>query len=156
MHHRKAVIAAVAALTALGGTAYAATTEQAAHSFIPPGAPSGYLQINPRTCRFVHREIDVKPTPNERYARAEDSRDDVKMNCLANRGAQLQYKSVFASGTGHTVTAQCPAGYYVSGGGSQSETTGSWPVGNDAWTVVRDHLSPRVLGVTAICIRVTQ
>jgi hypothetical protein len=65
-----------------GGTAIAATEGS---NLIPPGAPAGYLKINPATCKFVHPEIDVRPSPTERYARAEDSRDDVKLSCLTNK-----------------------------------------------------------------------
>lgn len=150
----------VAALTG-GATTAIAASEHA--NLIPAGAPSGYLAINPQTCKFIHPEIDVRPSATERYARAEDARDDAKLSCLTRKidsakvvkpGA-LNYKSVTATGTGATVTAQCPAGYYVTGGGSHSEVTGSYPTGNDAWVVGRDARSPRVLDVTAICVQYT-
>lgn len=81
--HKKLLPVVVFASLALAGTAVAATHESA--SFIPKGAPSGYLTINPQTCRFIHPEIDVKPNALERYARAEDSRDDVKLSCLTRK-----------------------------------------------------------------------
>lgn len=155
------LILLVAAVMLVSAAAARAALHESAN-YVPPGAPAGYLKIDPATCRFIHPEIDVAPNAHERYARAEDSRDDVKLSCLTRKvdrekvspAPTLQYKSVTAFGTGQVVTAQCPAGYYVSGGGSESETTGSWPVGNDAWSVRRDHLSPRRLDVTAICIQV--
>ena len=160
MTHRKVtttIAAGIAALT-VGGVAYAAS-EQA--QLIPNGAPSGYLAINPQTCKFIHPEIDVKPSPGERYARAEDSRDDAKLSCLTRKINQPKttpdvdgvagYTQVSASGTGQTVTAQCPAGDVVLGGGSPDEVTGSYPSTASAWTVVRDHLSPARMTAIATC-----
>jgi hypothetical protein len=160
MTSHKKYVAALAALGALAipTVAIASSTEQTPN-LIPPGAPSGYLAINKTTCKFIHPEIDVHPTAHERYARAEDSRDDVKLNCLTNRKqprARLLYTRVLAVGTGHTVTVGCPPGYLVVSGGSQSETTGSYPATDDTWTVVRDHLSPRILDARAVCVELVQ
>jgi len=46
------------------------------------GFPTGYLKINPATCKFATPERDVKPNAQERYARAEDLRDDVLFACI--------------------------------------------------------------------------
>lgn len=154
-HKKLATLLVVGLLLAAAGTAVAAS-EHAVPALIPNGAPLGYLSINHQTCKFVHPEIDVKPTPMERYARAEDSRDDVKMSCLANRKppkATLQYKRVLAVGTGQSVTAGCPSGWLVFGGGSQSEVKGSYPATDDSWTVTRDAQSPTQLGAYAVCAR---
>lgn len=78
------IITTILAAVILTGTAAAYASGE--HSnLIPPGAPKGYLDINPVTCRFLHPEIDVTPSATERYARAEDSRDDVHFQCLNHR-----------------------------------------------------------------------
>lgn len=157
------IVVAVVALAVGAGVAHA--SGESALS-----VPASVLKINPHTCRFATAEVDPRvpaagstlrsviaaETANRRYDVYEDARHDAKLSCVAKMAAhrgRLDYQTAFASGTGQTVTATCPAGYYVTGGGSHSETTGSYEQGNDAWTVVRDHLSPRVLDVTAICIR---
>jgi len=83
MHRITTIIATLLVALTLSAIAVAATHETA--SFIPTGAPAGYLKINPQTCRFLHPEIDVRPNAMERYARAEDSRDDVKLSCLTRK-----------------------------------------------------------------------
>jgi hypothetical protein len=173
--HRK-LIASVVAIGALVIPAIAAATssQPAYRTEAHVSANSGPNAFDPATCKFLHRERDVvtnigsiqqKVAQNGRYDIAEDARHDAKMNCLTNlvntlkkkigSPATLLYKTAFATGTGERVTATCPAGYFVTGGGSHSETAGSYEEGSDAWTVVRDHLSPRVLDVTAICIQVS-
>ena len=83
------IIAAVAALLAAAGTAGAAThvVSIGEHEATPAsfGFPTGYLKINPATCRFYTPERDVRPGANEPYARAEDLRDDVLFGCLRNK-----------------------------------------------------------------------
>ena len=123
--------------------------------------------VNPNTCKFVKPEVDPPTGPTWKNLRAyviyEDARHDAKLSCLTRKvggfktppPVQLQTKIVTATGTGQTVTATCPAGFSVTGGGSKSETTGSYPSSSSAWTVVRDHLSPRVLDATAICVRLS-
>lgn len=147
---KRLILLLVGAVVLCSGVAIAATREQP--QLTPPGAPSDYFKINPRTCHFAVPEIDVRPTATERYARAEDSRDDVKFHCLANQPTQ-GYVRVLAQGTHHTVRAVCPKGTHVFGGGSPDEVTGSYPDTNFSWTVVRDHRSPRVLSTWAICAR---
>ena len=44
--------------------------------------PAGYTTINPQTCKFVTPEVDKRPSATERYARAEDVRDDVLFQCI--------------------------------------------------------------------------
>lgn len=83
MNHKKRVLAAVAILCATVGAGTAFAAEHA--NLLPAGAPAWYLKINPQTCRFIHPEIDVRPGPGERYAQAEDSRDDVKLSCLTHK-----------------------------------------------------------------------
>jgi hypothetical protein len=73
---------------------------------------------------------------------------------VAPAKVKFGYTQVTATGLGKTVSATCPTGYKVTGGGSRSETTGSYPSSNTSWTVVRDHLSPKRLDVTAVCVRV--
>jgi hypothetical protein len=183
-------LAAGVAIAALG-TGVAQASSEAANT---AGISKSQLQINPKTCRFVHREIDPL-TPKAQaslssavvavnmlrvYALYEDARHDVKMACLAHHmggsgkrgprgprgvrgpagpagpagsGALAGYTQVRASGTGATVTATCPTGDVVLGGGSPDETTGSYPSSNTAWSVRRDHLSPRVLSVVAVCAK---
>jgi hypothetical protein len=179
--HKKKLLTIGVTLAALAatGTAVAAVQNEQPH-LIPPGAPAGYLAINPNTCRFLHHEIDVMPTATERYARAEDSRDDVKLGCLTNKlnkarlggpgprgprgftgktgpagpagnNALDGYVQVTATGTGSSVTAQCPAGDVVLGGGSPDEVTGSYPSSTSSWTINRDHLSPKTMTVIATC-----
>jgi hypothetical protein len=174
MHRKSIIIGVIAGVLAVsGGAAFAASHGEVAN-LIPPGAPSGYLTINKGTCRFVHREIDVMPTATERYARAEDSRDDILFNCLRNKsnrakvgapgprgprgpagpagsGALAGYVQVTASGTGASVTVTCPEGDVVLGGGSPAEFTASYPSSASSWTIGRDHLSPKTLVVIATC-----
>lgn len=155
MKHKKAVIVGVIAATLATGTAYAASEHA-----VPSSA-----QVNPQTCHFTHPERDPATGPTWKNLRTyviyEDARHDAKMACLANHMPKptlppaLHYTQVTATGTGQTVTATCPTGYEVTGGGSKSETTGSYPSSTSAWTVVRDHMSPPKLDVTAICVRLS-
>ena len=63
---------------------------------------------------------------------AEDARHDVKLQCLANRPDRVSgvtgYVHVKATGTGHSVTARCPEGDVVLGGGN-SKRLGKLPRG---------------------------
>jgi hypothetical protein len=55
-------------------------------------------------------------------------------------GAVAGYAQVKATGTGHTVTATCPDGDIVLGGGNLGgEVAGSYPSSNTSWTIVRSH-----------------
>jgi hypothetical protein len=156
--HRKAALIAAGVTVLATGTAYAAGEHASA---------SPATAVNPKTCRFLHREVDPKTGPTWKNLRTyvvyEDARHDAKMACLARHmpkpvapvKVKFGYTQVAASGLGKTVTATCPAGYKVTGGGSRSETTGSYPSSNSSWTVVRDHLSPKRLDVTAVCVRVS-
>lgn len=189
MSHRKflAIGVIAAAIAAATGVAHGATEA----SRVAGIAPSQF-QINPKTCRFLHREIDpVTPKASlfgrvnvviaindlRTYSLYEDMRHDVKMSCLSNHmgqrgpagpagargpagpagpagsGGVAGYVQVKATGTGASVTATCPTGDVVLGGGSPDETTGSYPSSQSSWTVNRDHLSPRVLTVIATCAR---
>lgn len=107
-----------------------------------------YLQINPKTCKFLHREIDQATGPTwknlRRFIVWEDARHDVKLQCLANRPDHTSgvtgYVQVKATGTGHSVTATCPEGDVVLGGGNvRGEAAGSYPSTSSAWTVNRAH-----------------
>lgn len=156
--HKKRT-AAIAAILALAIPAVASAAGETANVKLPPG----YLKINPVTCKFIHPEQDISTGPSwhnlQTYVLREDARHDVKEACLTNRKppkAQLLYQRVVAVGTGHTVTVGCPPGYLVVSGGSQSETTGSYPATDDTWTVVRDHLSPRILDARAVCVELVQ
>jgi hypothetical protein len=187
MHRKWAPIIAVAAIAAATGVAQASSGEMTMNV---AGISKSQLQINPKTCRFLHREIDPL-TPKAQaslssvvgavnalrvYSLYEDARHDAKMSCLARhmgqrgpRGATgsrgpagpagpagsglAGYVQVKATGTGATVTATCPTGDVVLGGGSPDETTGSYPSSTRAWTIARDHLSPRVLTVIATCAK---
>jgi hypothetical protein len=156
--HRKAALIAAGLATLATGTAFAAGE----HANTSPASA-----VNPKTCRFLQREKDPKTGPTWKNLRTyviyEDARHDAKMACLARHmpkpanpvNVKFGYTQVTATGLGKTVTATCPAGYKVTGGGSRSETTGSYPSSNSSWSVVRDHLSPKRLDVTAVCVQVS-
>lgn len=195
MKHRSnivvGVLVAVIAALCLAAAAKASSGELTMNV---AGISKSQLKINPRTCRFVHAEIDPL-TPKATaslssvvgavnalrvYSLYEDARHDAKMACLshhmggkrgprgfagargpagpagpAGSGALAGYVQVRASGTGQTVTATCPEGDVVLGGGSPDETTGSYPSSQSAWTIARDHLSPHVMTVIATCAEAT-
>jgi hypothetical protein len=174
VHHRKLITAAIAigALAILVPVALATSSTTAFKAEAHVASNTGPNAINPATCKFLHRERDVvtnlgtleqKLSENGRYDISEDARHDRKMNCLTNlvntvkktitQPAHLHYIRVMAEGTGPNVVIGCPSGYHVVGGGSQSEVTGSYPSTDDTWTIVRDHLSPKVLVGYAVCIR---
>jgi hypothetical protein len=127
------------------------------------GFPEGYLSINPRTCKFVHHEIDQPRGPTWKNLRTaviwEDARHDVKLSCLTRRvnggaggvaGAVAGYAQVKKSGTGPTVTVTCPAGDIVLGGGNiGGEVAGSYPSSNSSWTIVRAH-DNKLATITAV------
>jgi hypothetical protein len=165
--HRKttSILAASLAALSVGGVALASShartmTEGAQEAHIL-GLPIGYAHINMATCKFTVKEVDLRPGPGEPYARAEDLRHDALDNCLRRRVNQSKakpdtdgvtgYTQVSASGTGKSVTATCPAGDVVLGGGSPDEVTGSYPSSATTWTVNRDHLSPPKMTVIATC-----
>lgn len=165
-HKKRALAATIAAICVAGtGTAiassHARTVREGAQEARILGLPSGYAAINTQTCKFATTEVDVRPSTSEAYARAEDLRHDALDNCLRRRLNQpttkptFSYVPVLAVGTGASVTASCPAGYYVVGGGSQHEVQGSYPADDGQWTVTRDPKSPAQLDVRAVCIRVT-
>ncbi len=149
------VLLALIAGVCAAGSAFAASEQSNAAMGFPPG----YLQINKTTCKFLHHEIDLPLGPTvAKLARAyswDDARHDVKGACQSNKpdpdGTIIGYVQVTAHGAGPSVTAQCPAGDVVLGGGSPDETTGSYPSGVSAWTIRRDHLSPPTMTVTATC-----
>lgn len=117
------------------------------------GFPEGYLKINPRTCKFIHHEIEQPRGPRWQNLRTavvwEDARDDVKLQCLTRRvngeaggvaGAVAGYAQVKKTGAGHTVTVTCPRGDVVLGGGNiGGEVAGSYPSDDSSWTIVRAH-----------------
>lgn len=74
---RKYLILGVAIILAAPTVASAAQEQAAIFGF-----PTGYTSINPTSCKFLHPEVDVKPNALERYARAEDIRDDVLFQCI--------------------------------------------------------------------------
>lgn len=185
MHRKRTIVTLMAALAATGVTASPASAAgERPNTASALGFPPGYLTIDSVSCRFLHHEIDVAPGPGEPYAIAEDARQDVLNRCLRHRlgkvgvgkpgpagpagprgargrtgaagiGALDGYTQVTASGTGAVVTVSCPTGDVVLGGGSASETAGSWPSSTSAWSVGRDHLSPHLLSVIATCARST-
>jgi hypothetical protein len=142
--HKKLLLAAVA-IAALAVPAVAsAVSEHANTEQFPPG----YLQINPTTCKFLHKEIDQPTGPTwknlRQFAIWEDARHDAKLNCLTNRpdhtAGLAGYVQVKATGTGHSVTATCPKGDVVLGGGIMAgEAAGSYPSTTSAWTIIRAH-----------------
>ena len=127
------------------------------------GFPEGYLSINPRTCKFVHREIDQPLGPTWKNLRTafvwEDARHDAKLSCLTRRvngeaggvaGAVAGYAQVKQTGTGHTVTVTCPKGDIVLGGGNLAgEIAGSYPSSDTSWTIVRAH-DNHLASITAV------
>ncbi len=155
--HKKAILAAVAAV-ALAVPAVASAMGEHTNA---DGFPPGYLQINPQTCKFLHPEIDQATGPTwknlRRFAIWEDARDDVKLSCLTNRpdhtGGVAGYVQVKATGTGQSVTATCPEGDVVLGGGNVSgEAAGSYPSSASSWTVNRAHDNKQAtLTVIATC-----
>lgn len=136
----RTILVATCALAAISaaGVAYAGTREQP--QLIPPGAPAGYLSIDGLSCRFVHPEIDVRPSATERLARTEDSRDDVKFQCLARRHTRyVRVSRGFDPQQSAGAVARCPRGYHAVGGGSTVEVAGSYPLRDlSAWVVRRD------------------
>jgi hypothetical protein len=153
--YKKAMLAA-AAVVALAAPAVASGVGEHANT---EQFPPGYLQINPTTCKFLQKEIDQATLPTwknlRQFAIWEDARHDAKLTCLTNRSDHTsglaKYIQVTATGPGHSVTATCPKGDVVLGGGSPSETAGSFPSSASSWTVARDHLSPKALTVIATC-----
>lgn len=79
-----AAISAAVLIVAAVGIATAATEQ----SHLAAGMPSGYLSINPQTCKFVHPEIDKREGPTWKGLRTafnwEDARHDAKLVCLTN------------------------------------------------------------------------
>src|SRR5438034_5253886 len=120
--YKKAMLAAAAVVALAIPTVASAIGEHASNEGFPPG----YLQINPKTCKFLHPEIDQATGPTwknlRRFVVWEDARHDVKLQCLANRADRVSgvtgYVHVKATGTGHSVTARCPEGDVVLGGGN--------------------------------------
>ena len=155
--HKKAMLAAVAAV-ALAVPAVASAMGEHANA---EGFPPGYLQINPQTCKFVHPEIDQATSPTwknlRRFTIWEDARHDAKLSCLTNRpdhtGGVTGYVQVKATGAGQSVTATCPEGDVVLGGGNLSgEAAGSYASSSSTWTVNRAHDNNQpTLTVIATC-----
>ena len=160
-YHRKRGIIAVGAI--MVACLALAASALAAAEHVSRGAA-----VNPKTCKFLTPEKDPATGPTWKNLRTyviyEDARHDAKVACLQNHMGGKRgpagpagpagvsgYVQVKATGTTHTVTATCPQGDVVLGGGSPSETTGSYPSSTSAWTVVRDHLSPKRLTVIATC-----
>jgi hypothetical protein len=142
------VLAAALAGLIIPAAAWAAVEHSTRGQF-----PEGYLSINPRTCKFLHREIDQPIAPTWKNLRTafvwEDARHDTKLTCLTRRingaaggvaGAVAGYAQVKKTGTGHTVTVTCPKGDIVLGGGNiGGEAAGSYPSSSRSWTIVRAH-----------------
>jgi len=116
---KKLAAAAVVLLALLVPAVALATSEHASTK----GFPEGYLAINPKTCKFLVREIDQPLGPawtNLRKAFIwEDARHDTKLSCLTKKvdgasggvaGAVAGYAQVKKTGTGATVTVTCPTG----------------------------------------------
>lgn len=82
MQHRKALIATALVALAIPAAAQASGGETA-NALIPASATT----INPRTCRFVHKEVDPATGPTWQnlriYTLYEDARHDAKDACLA-------------------------------------------------------------------------
>jgi hypothetical protein len=159
---KKLAVAAVAILALLVPAVAAATSEHASLK----GFPEGYFAMNPKTCKFLHPEIDQPLGPTWKNLRTafvwEDARHDKKQSCLTNRvngaaggvaGAVAGYAQVKATGPGQTVTATCPNGDIVLGGGNiGGEVAGSYPSSNSSWTIVRAHDNHRAtITVIATC-----
>jgi hypothetical protein len=155
--YKKALLATVAVVALAAPAVASGVGEHATAGQFPPG----YLQINPTTCKFLHKEIDQATLPTWKNLRVfaiwEDARDDAKLNCLTNRSDHTSgitgYIQVRATGPGHSVTATCPAGDVVLGGGIVAgESAGSYPSTNSAWTVIRAHDNHQAtLTVIATC-----
>ena len=142
--HKKLLLAAVAVVALAVPAVASAVSEHANTEQFPPG----YLQINPVTCKFLHKEIDQPTGPTwknlRQFAIWEDARHDAKLNCLTNRpdhtAGLAGYVQVKATGPGHSVTATCPEGDVVLGGGIMAgESAGSYPSTNSTWTIIRAH-----------------
>ena len=156
---KKWVAAAVALLALLVPAVALATSEHASTR----GFPEGYLAINPKTCKFLVREIDQPLGPAWTNLRTafiwEDARHDAKLSCLTKKvdgaaggvaGAVAGYAQVKATGPGQTVTATCPTGDIVLGGGNiGGEVAGSYPSSTTSWTIVRAHDNHRAT-ITAV------
>jgi hypothetical protein len=160
MTKRTRLFALVAAVVGLlvPAVAYAVSEHTATRGF-----PEGYLSINPKTCKFIHREIDQPLGPTWKNLRKgfvwEDARHDAKLTCLTRRvngeaggvaGAVAGYAQVKKTGTGQTVTVTCPKGDIVLGGGNiAGEVAGSYPSSDTSWTIVRAHDNHRA-SITAV------
>src|SRR5256885_17058940 len=84
MNHKKAVLATLGALAALAvPTVAVAASGEPANVSIPKSA----IALNPKTCRFLHPELDPATGPTWKnlrvYSLYEDARHDAKMACLA-------------------------------------------------------------------------
>jgi hypothetical protein len=141
MRKRTAIALFVVGVFAFGGIAFAGSRMEHPQ-LVPPGAPAGYLSINGITCKFVHPEIDVRPSPQERLARTEDSRDDVKLQCLARRHTRyVRVQHSFDPSHHQLAAAVCPKGYHAVGGGATIEVGASFPSADlGYWIVGRDPL----------------
>jgi len=71
-----------AAVLAVGVILAAPVVAQAGEQSNIFNFPAGYTTINPNTCKFAMPEVDKRPSTSERYARAEDVRDDVLFQCI--------------------------------------------------------------------------
>ncbi len=153
----------IALAIGLAGLLVPAVAFAAVEHLSSKGYPEGYLSINPRTCKFVHREIDQPLGPTWKNLRKafvwEDARHDAKLSCLTRRvngeaggvaGAVAGYAQVKKTGTGHTVTVTCPKGDIVLGGGNLAgEIAGSYPSSDTSWTIVRAH-DNHLASITAV------
>jgi hypothetical protein len=153
----------IALAVALVGVLVPAAAIAAVEHTASTGFPEGYLSINPKTCKFFHREIDQPLGPTWKNLRKgfiwEDARHDAKLSCLTRRvngaaggvaGAVAGYAQVKKTGTGHTVTVTCPKGDIVLGGGNiGGEVAGSYPSSDTSWTIVRAHDNHRA-SITAV------
>ena len=103
----------------------------------------------PEDVQVPGREIDQPLGPTWKNLRTafiwEDARHDAKLSCLTKRVMGVRrrrrrvagYAQVKATGAGHTVTATCPNGDIVLGGGNLGgEVAGSYPSSTTSWTIV--------------------
>lgn len=74
-----------------------------------------------------------------------------QVHCLVRRS--VKYSRVSATGSTQSVTATCPSGTSVVGGGNQAgEVAGSYPSSSRSWTVVKAHDNhAEAIRVWAVC-----
>jgi hypothetical protein len=145
---RSAVVAALAVAIVVGGTAYASSGD----THFAAGAA---FTVNPTTCKLEPPEAPDSAGHTlaslKRFVIREDEIHDRVMSCLKKR--HVHYTRVHVTGTTASVTATCPAGTRVTGGGNEAgEAAGSYPSSSRSWTVTKSHdFKPKTLTVWAVC-----